>query len=89
MPADLQRAGRQGGAGRHAVLRFVTVATFGADLGLRFAVAPRVQLGVRREYFWTGDLSDLEGLAGTGLENLNDSSSRWTLPVLGTITIRF
>jgi opacity protein-like surface antigen len=66
-----------------------TVATFGADLGLRFAVAPRVQLGVEGNLRWTGDLSDLEGLAGTGLENLNDSSSRWTLPVLGTITIRF
>ena len=26
---------------------------------------------------------------GTGLENLNDSSSRWTLPVLGTLAVRF
>jgi hypothetical protein len=27
--------------------------------------------------------------AGTGLENLNDSSSRWTLPILETITVKF
>lgn len=66
-----------------------TVATFGGDFGLRFAVAPRVQLGVEADLRWTGNLSDLEGLAGTGLENLNDSSSRWTLPIYGTLTIRF
>jgi opacity protein-like surface antigen len=66
-----------------------SVPTFGGDFGVRFAVAPRVRLGVEAGLRWTGDLSDVEGLAGTGLENLNDSSRRWTLPVLGTLTVRF
>jgi hypothetical protein len=63
--------------------------TFGGDFGVQFKVAPAVRLGVEAGLRWTGDLSDLEGLAGTGLENLNDSSSRWTLPVMGTLTFRF
>lgn len=66
-----------------------TVPTFGGGFGVQFAVAPRVRLGVETGLRWTGDLSGIEGLAGTGLENLNDSSSRWTLPVLGTISVRF
>lgn len=66
-----------------------TVPTFGPDFGVRFSLAPRVQLGVEAGLRWMGDLSDIEGLAGTGLENLNDSSSRWSMPVLGTLTVRF
>lgn len=66
-----------------------TVATFGGDLGVQFRVAPRVSLGVEAGLRWTGDISDIEGLSGTGLENLNDSSSRWTLPILATIGFRF
>lgn len=66
-----------------------TVPTFGPDFGVRFSVAPRVQLGVEAGLRWTGDLTDLEGLAGTGLENLNDSSRRWSMPVLGTLAFRF
>ena len=66
-----------------------TVPVIGGDFGVRFAIAPRVLLGVEAGLRWTGDLAEVEGLAGTGLENLNDSSSRWTLPVLGTLTVRF
>lgn len=65
------------------------VPTFGGDVGVQLAVAPRLRLGVEAGLRWSGNLSDLEGLAGTGLENLNDSSSRWTLPVLGTLTVKF
>jgi len=65
------------------------VPTFGGDFGVQFKVAPAVRLGVEAGLRWTGDLSDLEGLAGTGLENLNDSSSRWTLPIMGTLTFKF
>jgi hypothetical protein len=66
-----------------------TVGTFGGDLGVQFAVAPRIRLGIEAGLRWSGNLSDIEGLSGTGLENLNDSSSRWTLPVLGTVSFRF
>lgn len=66
-----------------------TVATFGGDVGVQFRVAPRVRLGIEAGLRWTGDITDVEGLSGTGLENLNDSSSRWTVPILGTIGFRF
>jgi hypothetical protein len=66
-----------------------TVPTFGGDFGVDFAVAPRLRFGVEARLRWTGDLAELDGLAGTGLENLNASSSRWTMPVLGTVSVRF
>ena len=65
------------------------VPTFGGDFGVQFTVAPAVRLGVETGLRWTGNLADIDGLAGTGLENLNDSSSRWTLPIMGTITFKF
>ena len=53
------------------------------DLGE--SVAFNIEAGLR---YQTG-LSDLEGLAGTGLEPINDVGSRWSLPVLATLTFRF
>jgi hypothetical protein len=38
---------------------------------------------------WHGDLTQNEGLAGTGLENINDRSRRWALPVTAGLTVRF
>jgi hypothetical protein len=34
-------------------------------------------------------MSAVDGLAGTGLENINDNSSRWTLPLLVGVRARF
>jgi hypothetical protein len=53
------------------------------DLSDRFAV----QGGV--EFKWQGDAKDLDGLAGTGLESINDESRRWSMPITGGITVRF
>lgn len=66
-----------------------TVPTFGGDVGVRVAIGSRIWLGVETGPRWTGNLEDVEGLAGTGLENLNDSSRRWTMPILGTFTVGF
>jgi len=38
---------------------------------------------------WQGDATDLDGLAGTGLESINDESLRWSMPITGGITVRF
>ena len=38
---------------------------------------------------WQGDANDLDGLAGTGLESINDESRRWSIPIIGGITVRF
>jgi len=53
------------------------------NLSERFAV----QGGV--EFKWQGDATDLDGLAGTGLELINDESRRWSMPITGGITVRF
>lgn len=53
------------------------------NLSDRFAV----QGGV--EFRWQGDAADLDGLAGTGLESINDESRRWSMPITGGITVRF
>jgi hypothetical protein len=43
------------------------------------------QLGLR----WMSGLAQIDDLAGTGLETINDNSSRWTLPVMVGMRVRF
>jgi hypothetical protein len=63
--------------------------TLGGSAGVLFSVAEKVgvygQLGLR---FVTG-MSAVDGLAGTGLETINDKSSRWTVPVIAGVRVRF
>jgi hypothetical protein len=46
-----------------------------------------VQGGI--EFTWQGDATDLDGLAGTGLESIDDEGRRWSRPIIGGITVRF
>ena len=62
-----------------------TVPAFGGDVGILFAVSQRVRLGVEGGVRYHTGLKDIDGLAGTGLENLNDAGSRWSVPVSGVI----
>lgn len=66
-----------------------TVPVFGGDLGLAVKLNPNVSLGGEVGLRWQGGLTDLEGLRGTGLENLNDVGQRWSLPVSAVLSIRF
>jgi hypothetical protein len=43
------------------------------------------QFGLR----WMSGLSQIDDLAGTGLETINDDSSRWTLPIMVGARVRF
>jgi len=62
---------------------------FGGNVGLLWQLADRVgafgQIGVR----WVSGMSEVDGLAGTGLESINDKSARWTLPFLVGVRARF
>ena len=66
-----------------------TAFTLGGNAGLLWQTTERVgvfgQLGLR---YVTG-MSDVDGLVGTGLEEINDSSGRWTLPFLVGARARF
>ena len=61
----------------------------GGNVGVLWQLADRVsafgQLGVR----WVSGMSEVDGLAGTGLESINDKSARWTLPFLVGVRARF
>jgi opacity protein-like surface antigen len=61
----------------------------GGNLGVLWQVSDRVgaygQIGLR----WMSRLSEIDDLAGTGLETINDDSARWTLPVVVGMRVRF
>jgi hypothetical protein len=63
--------------------------SFGGNIGLLLQASKRVgvygQIGMR----WMSGMSAVDGLAGTGLEVINDNSSRWTLPFIIGIRTRF
>lgn len=66
-----------------------TVPSFNANGGLQVAVTSRLSFQALADFRWHGDLTDDDGLAGTGLERINDESRRWTMPVTGGVTVRF
>lgn len=66
-----------------------TVGVFGLDIGFSYDVSESVALGIETGPRYQTGLNDIEGLAGTGLEPINDVGSRWSMPVLATIRLRF
>ena len=63
--------------------------TMGFAAGLMVKTSERIsvfgQLGLR----WVSGMAEIDNLAATGLENINDNSSRWTLPFVGGVRVRF
>jgi hypothetical protein len=63
--------------------------SLGGAAGVLWQVSDRVgaygQIGLR----WMSGLSEIDNLAGTGLETINDDSSRWTLPIVIGMRVRF
>ncbi len=65
------------------------VPSFGVGGGVQINLSDRFALQGGVEFKWQGDANDLDGLAGTGLESINDESRRWSMPITGGITVRF
>jgi opacity protein-like surface antigen len=65
------------------------VPSLGAGGGLQIDLNDRVSLQTGVEFRWRGDATAVDGLAGTGLESINDESRRWSMPITGGITFRF
>lgn len=65
------------------------VPSFGAGGGVQINLSDRFAVQGGLEFRWQGDAKDLDGLAGTGLESINDESRRWSMPITGGITVRF
>ena len=72
-----------------AFLKSSTVPAFGVGAGVQVDISDMfaVQGGV--DFRWHGDAADEDGLAGTGLDEINDESRRWSMPITGGITVRF
>jgi len=66
-----------------------TVPAFGLQGGAQIALNSRFAVQVGADLRWQGDLKQSEGLAGTGLERINDETRRWSLPITGGLTVRF
>jgi hypothetical protein len=65
------------------------VPVVGGDVGMLFAVSPRIKLGIEGGLRYHPDLSELATLAGTGLENLNDAGTNWSVPISGVVRLGF
>jgi hypothetical protein len=63
--------------------------TFAVNVGMMVQTTDKIsffgQLGFRR----VGGLSEVDNLIGTGLDDINDKSARWTLPFIGGIRYQF
>jgi hypothetical protein len=66
-----------------------TVGTAAAMIGVRYDVNRTVSIGMETGPRYQGKPDNLPTLAGTGLESINDTGDRWSMPVLFTATLRF
>lgn len=66
-----------------------TVASVGLSGGAQMRLNDRLAVQAVVDFRWHGDLTQNEGLAGTGLETINDESRRWALPISAGLTVRF
>jgi hypothetical protein len=66
-----------------------TVPAIGFGAGLQIGLTPRTAFQTGIDFRWHGAYADRDGLAGTGLEPINDETSRWSMPVTAGLTLRF
>ena len=66
-----------------------TAFTLGANVGVLMQATSRVGFFVQGGLRWVSGMSEIDGFAGTGLEDINDKSSRWTFPFLFGVRARF
>lgn len=65
------------------------VPSVGAGGGVQINLSDRIAVHGGVEFKWQGNATDLDGLAGTGLESINDESRRWSMPITGGMTVKF
>lgn len=63
--------------------------TLGANTGLLVQAASQLDLYVQLGLRYVTGMSEIDGLAGTGLETINDKSGRWTVPFIAGVRARF
>jgi hypothetical protein len=63
--------------------------TFGVEGGALYALNDRLDLEASLGFRFVSGLSEVDGLQGTGLEDINDDSGRWTLPFMVGMRVKF
>lgn len=63
--------------------------TMGLNGGVLFQVAERYDLNAQIGLRYVTGLSAVDNLAGTGLQEINDSSARWTVPFVLGLRVKF
>jgi hypothetical protein len=66
-----------------------TAFAFGVEGGALFPVHDRVDLNVNLGFRYTGGMSDIDPLVNSGLDDINDDSGRWTLPLMVGVRFKF
>lgn len=66
-----------------------TVFTFAISGGVHVPFNDNVGMQAGVDLRWQGDLDPVDGLAGTGLEPINDKTRRWSLPVTVGAVVKF
>jgi hypothetical protein len=88
---DAVFAAPQGGITRSATDFYDGTAalSFGVNAGALYAVNNRYDFHAQFGLRFNSGLSQIDSLRGTGLEGINDKSSRWTLPISIGIRVNF
>ena len=63
--------------------------SFGANGGALYGLNDRYDVFAHIGFRFNGGLSKIDSLRGTGLENINDKSSRWTMPITFGVRVNF
>jgi hypothetical protein len=63
--------------------------TFGFGGGALYKINDRVDLNGQLQFRYNSGLSKIDALQGTGLDNVNDKSSRWTMPITFGLRVKF
>jgi hypothetical protein len=62
---------------------------FGINGGALYALNERFDVNGQIGFRFNSGLSAIDALAGTGLEDVNDKSSRWTMPITFGLRVKF
>jgi hypothetical protein len=57
--------------------------------GVLYGITDQVDVNASLGLRYVSGLSEIDGLQGTGLEDINDDSGRWTLPLMFGVRFRF
>ena len=66
-----------------------TVPTIALSAGVLVPITPALGIQGGVDVRWVDDLDPVDGLAGTGLDPINDRSDRWSMPFTAGVVLRF